>query len=291
MSLFRARWYDSNTGRWISKDPLGLEPDSNPDRYLANAPTNGVDPSGLWSVKRGKGKTAVAIAERGRDTIKKLGEVIGLGTEEWEWRKWLRLPSNKTPQGYGRIRVKAGGQERLVLLHQLKLRDVIKPGQRVEIPNTIYYLWGGDGGRFGRAYVWFHLQEDYLRNLGFNVQVYIAKDGEDQTNTVRDQIALLSGSRQLQGLYVYGHGNETAFGTDDDRLSVNYLDLKKRLAYGMGFVMMNVCDGYEGKVLVSSSSNAKFFGGPTFLIPRINSKSAWSLIDPGEQGTIRRKRR
>jgi hypothetical protein len=31
----------------VSEDPLGLEPDSNPDRYVGNEPTNGVDPTGL----------------------------------------------------------------------------------------------------------------------------------------------------------------------------------------------------------------------------------------------------
>ncbi len=41
------RWYDAESGRWISKDPSGLGPDSNPYRYTRNQPTMLTDPSGL----------------------------------------------------------------------------------------------------------------------------------------------------------------------------------------------------------------------------------------------------
>jgi hypothetical protein len=41
------RWYNAIIGRWLSQDPLGLGPDTNPYRYCGNGPTNGTDPSGL----------------------------------------------------------------------------------------------------------------------------------------------------------------------------------------------------------------------------------------------------
>lgn len=45
----RGRYYDATTGRWISQDPLGFSAgDSNLYRYVANSPTNGTDPSGLY---------------------------------------------------------------------------------------------------------------------------------------------------------------------------------------------------------------------------------------------------
>jgi RHS repeat-associated protein len=47
LTLFGARWYNSAAGRWLSQDPLGLGPDSNPYRYVDNGPTDGTDPSGL----------------------------------------------------------------------------------------------------------------------------------------------------------------------------------------------------------------------------------------------------
>jgi len=41
------RWYDSQNARWLSNDPSGLGPDSNPYRYARNQPTTLTDPSGL----------------------------------------------------------------------------------------------------------------------------------------------------------------------------------------------------------------------------------------------------
>jgi hypothetical protein len=41
------RWYNAIIGRWLSQDPLGLGPDTNPYRYCGNGPANGSDPSGL----------------------------------------------------------------------------------------------------------------------------------------------------------------------------------------------------------------------------------------------------
>jgi RHS repeat-associated protein len=42
----QSRWYDSTIGKWLSQDPLGPAPDSNPYRYCGNGPTNAVDPTG-----------------------------------------------------------------------------------------------------------------------------------------------------------------------------------------------------------------------------------------------------
>jgi RHS repeat-associated protein len=42
------RWYDSDTGRWLSEDPIGFAAgDENLYRYVNNEPTNWTDPTGL----------------------------------------------------------------------------------------------------------------------------------------------------------------------------------------------------------------------------------------------------
>ena len=42
------RWYDSETGRWISQDPIGFAAgDGNLYRYVGNGSTGAIDPSGL----------------------------------------------------------------------------------------------------------------------------------------------------------------------------------------------------------------------------------------------------
>ncbi len=47
---FRARWYSSDIGRWLSKDPIGLEGGLNLYVFCGNNPVNFVDP---WGFQRG----------------------------------------------------------------------------------------------------------------------------------------------------------------------------------------------------------------------------------------------
>jgi RHS repeat-associated protein len=46
--FYRARYYDQETGRFLSEDPIGFQAqDANTYRYSENSPTNFIDPSGL----------------------------------------------------------------------------------------------------------------------------------------------------------------------------------------------------------------------------------------------------
>ena len=45
---YRARWYDGETGRFVSEDPISFSAgDTNVNRYVGNGPVNETDPSGL----------------------------------------------------------------------------------------------------------------------------------------------------------------------------------------------------------------------------------------------------
>ena len=46
---FRARWYDQETGRWLSKDPIGINGGLNQYVFCGNNPVMFVDPEGLKS--------------------------------------------------------------------------------------------------------------------------------------------------------------------------------------------------------------------------------------------------
>jgi len=46
---YRARWYDTGTGNFTTRDPLGFAAgDANLYRYVGNRPVGSTDPSGLW---------------------------------------------------------------------------------------------------------------------------------------------------------------------------------------------------------------------------------------------------
>jgi len=51
LQLHGVRWYNPGSQRWLTQDPLGLGPDTNPYRYCGNGPTDGSDPTGLAEVK------------------------------------------------------------------------------------------------------------------------------------------------------------------------------------------------------------------------------------------------
>ena len=60
LQLHGVRWYNPGSQRWLTQDPLGLGPDTNPYRYCGNGPTDGTDPSGLTGTwPRGRKPTPV----------------------------------------------------------------------------------------------------------------------------------------------------------------------------------------------------------------------------------------
>ncbi|MBW2690920.1 MAG: RHS repeat-associated core domain-containing protein, partial [Deltaproteobacteria bacterium] len=51
---FRARWYDPETGRWLSKDPVGISGGLNLYAFCENNPVHFVDPDGLMASRSPK---------------------------------------------------------------------------------------------------------------------------------------------------------------------------------------------------------------------------------------------
>lgn len=87
----RARFYDPASGRWISQDPLGFDAgDSNLYRYVNNAPTNEVDPSGLAT---GRPALPLLPAAKGMDVVDLTG--IGKAKKQMADDYNLLLPKDK----------------------------------------------------------------------------------------------------------------------------------------------------------------------------------------------------
>ena len=51
---FLHRWYDAQTGKWLSRDPIGVEGGVNLYAYTDNNPVNRVDPAGLCHTPKAK---------------------------------------------------------------------------------------------------------------------------------------------------------------------------------------------------------------------------------------------
>jgi RHS repeat-associated protein len=56
LMYFRARWYNPETGRWLSKDPIRIAGGLNLYAFCDNNPVNFVDPMGLCKEKKGEEK-------------------------------------------------------------------------------------------------------------------------------------------------------------------------------------------------------------------------------------------
>jgi RHS repeat-associated protein len=70
-----ARYYNPATGRWQGEDPIGLgAQESNLYRYVGNAPTNAVDPSGLVPERPPKGRKKPTLKEEVSGWIKQLND-------------------------------------------------------------------------------------------------------------------------------------------------------------------------------------------------------------------------
>jgi RHS repeat-associated protein len=69
---FRARWYDPETGRWLSNDPIGISGGLNLYAFCSNDPVNFVDPMGTYS-KNKQGVIRISYElENGESEVKYL---------------------------------------------------------------------------------------------------------------------------------------------------------------------------------------------------------------------------
>ena len=85
------RWYDSLIERWLTQDPSGLRPDSNPYRPLGNDPTNFTDSTGL--IKRGKDGQIIATDNGGGVSVHSQPN----GSVAVRMRSWSIFADDGTP--------------------------------------------------------------------------------------------------------------------------------------------------------------------------------------------------
>jgi hypothetical protein len=218
------------------------------------------------------------------DTIAILAATIGLDAGR-VFPKWLTLIDDP-------ILVWENGNKVPKTLRTLLDSDVIVSGQRVAVPNVVAALWLGDGFVVGEWFVNWEPNLDYLKDLGFNVYAYERKviPKKEHAEEVLTQLKSYLQYKQLQGLFVVGHGDRDGFGTGWSKLLgkwyIRYRDLEDYMGttYRLAYVHMNTCEGIAARRLLSGSSSRRFLGKAGIVWPT-GFANVWNVFLPGDQAT------
>ncbi|KAB2888427.1 MAG: hypothetical protein F9K32_16560 [Desulfobulbaceae bacterium] len=89
------RYYDPETGRYISADPIGLDGGMNLYRYVAGNPVNWVDPAGLEIHYEGRDEE-VSLMKQWMEKLKKCAECLG----DEELKKRIKFVESKLHHYY-----------------------------------------------------------------------------------------------------------------------------------------------------------------------------------------------
>jgi hypothetical protein len=236
--------------------------------------------SGNWLIHRDSSAFVAQAISADGDTIAGLAEMIGLGAEDGEWRAWLRADGSTA---------------------ELSATSPLAAGQVFGVPNRVLMLWTGDLRWLGRLAVGWEGERRYLEERGFNVrEERVEKLGPNTEEDLLELFAKETEAKHLHGLFVTGHGNKYLFGWRNE-LGLCYADVRDRLRYRLGLVILNVCNGgwragetdgivAGGRDLLSSSPGARFHGVKHWLFPRVfffggHARRVRDVLRPGEQGT------
>jgi RHS repeat-associated protein len=101
---FRARWYDPVTGRWLSKDPIGISGGLNQFVAFGNNPVNMRDPFGLELFPGGGDWPAGTITGVRFGSVREIPSALGeMAVDVWN------LPNTLIGVGFGGVGLFAGG--------------------------------------------------------------------------------------------------------------------------------------------------------------------------------------
>lgn len=224
-----------------------------------------------WDISRENLSTASAEAYDGC-TVAELAHTIGLSDSEDEFRGWL---TDNWAEGTASPVVELFNGT-FKSISALLPTDVLANTDRFEIPNTIYATYCYDPS-IKNTFGWYENLLD-LRNLGFAVETFYNESySVNQANEARscflNNIATLSESKYLHGIYWIGHGSQEYFTTHDGlengpgwaeewgpRWEVTYTvsnpltdfyAVDEQLEYKLGAVIIQACHSKEGAELLA----------------------------------------
>jgi hypothetical protein len=259
-------------------------------------------PPGPWTINR-RPEHSTALARTGQgSTIAQLAEVIGLSSKPAEWRGWLRPHRARQP-----LVTRANGS--VVRLQNLHATDPLAAGQNFRIPNTVVMVWTGDVGALGRWAVGWKRDRKTLWKMGFycREEIFWGKITVERQAEFLGLFRAGTAEGRLHGLFITGHGHQCSFGKKRQDLA-HYGEVEMALAYHLGLVIINCCNGnwskHEtyangesigigggGRDLIADSPGARFYGIKGILIPqlvvyRFHHRHFRDILKPGDQGTV-----
>jgi RHS repeat-associated protein len=287
----RARWRHVKLGSFTQMDPSGYPDGLNAYAMLRANPVGGVDPQGLWKINRNGTSTAVATSDEG-DTIADLAAIIGLDAANWS--SWLTvsaagLTARANPATRSSTAPATGSS--------VGARTPLCAAQTVQVPNTILMFWTGELGGFGRSWVRWDSQAEWLRAGGFDVVEQLNDGAGPWTGAQFLQwLSTSSGAKELHGLVVWGHGWRGGFSDKNpSRFQVTYKEAVAHLRYTLGLVVLNVCEGGWSKATNNGleggrdlvASNGEFWGVTKTLYPITDSDFAviYNVMADGFHGS------
>lgn len=205
----RNRFYSPSLQRFVSQDPAGTVDGASLYQLERSGPTVAVDPSGLWSLRRNHGATAIAQASVGGDSTENLASATGLDPSEA--KKWM------SPY--------------------VASKDVFQCLE-VQVPNKVYVVTGDLSGiitgNFANSAAGFFFQNMVAQGY----DVVFEPDG----NLVN--FFTMLGDSCIQGAYISAHGGKGYIydpsGKDKNVLTSNAL--KPFLHHKLAFLTLAVCD-------------------------------------------------
>jgi len=298
----RNRMYHPQAGRWLQRDPEEYDSELTLYAYVGSAPTNAIDPYGLWIITRDGKAKALAVAEPG-DTIAKLAETIGLEASQanaWLEFHWELHGDTATTWA---VPVTPAGK--------IDVQAALTGCEKYDIPNTVLAYWAGELGSFGKWWVRWKEDAETLKTRGFKVDEQQGWTAEKFENYLATQ----TGTKELHGLFFWGHGywrgqrpwwdvlhlvvngpwsgilTDSSHKDDKDPVVREgyYSDYSAwSLSYKLALGVLWACGTDAARYRFSSGPGAIFQGHPGVLVPHgghLFGPKMSTLVPPGAQGT------
>jgi len=284
---------------WPSRDPIEEEGGLNLYGFVGNDGVDQWDVDGLWigPEKTDRVVDGIKVTHPGRQSTEPTTSVCAEKDDTWE-----------------KLANKVGLRKADASAWVTDYTDKPITGKTYRVPNTVIAFWAGDNLflNFGKGYVGWNGQIDYLKNRGFNVE---SKDHVKGTTLVfQGMVEDASSAKTLQGIYFWGHGGfnqpnasghgypATAVGSRDyepelvwggvwgiNKAGVWYLTKTKSvvLKYKLALALMFACDTNSGESALSAkpAPGAIFHGYNDTLVPIGKNFALRHWLHPGDQST------